>query len=337
MSPVLKICHALLLNAVMCLFFANVIDSASLDPAIPCTNDSECISYSHALKSATCQNGYCMCKNGTETKICSSIAFRSPEVRNAARLHHPCKQATDCSFPGGTCNTTNNQCTCQTNFVVSSDKQSCLEKAMGMGMPCTDINQCAEGLPNATCKMNVCACIDGYFYTGNDHCYRKVGFKENCTKSQECAHIDGAACLESKVCGCPAETVINMDKKRCLPAAREILQECTENVQCSITFPNASCIDKKCKCNEGYHYESEMTRCFVNKGLDEDCGNHYECFQVDNENVTGKALQCSSNMCTCAENYYREGNQCLNAAPKLIESTFWISMIFILLRNRLFC
>ena len=90
--------------------------------------------------------------------------------------------------------------------------------------------------------------------------------REFCTKNEECAHVSGAVCTSSGVCDCPQETVISEDRKRCLKVARDILDECVENVQCAQTFEKAVCVNQTCRCEDRYHFEPEMKRCFNNRG-----------------------------------------------------------------------
>lgn len=48
--------------------------------------------------------------------------------------------------------------------------------------------------------------------------------------------------------------------------ARNIGDECAETVQCATTFEHSLCVEGRCRCLEGYHYEPDMARCFINRG-----------------------------------------------------------------------
>jgi len=96
-----------------------------------------------------------------------------------------------------------------------------------------------------------------------------AGYGKSCTKNQECSHVDGAICNDNMTCGCAAETIPNTNGTKCLAAARKIQEECTESVQCMASFEFSICVDKVCQCEQNYHYEHEMTRCFLNKGTRE--------------------------------------------------------------------
>ncbi|XP_077258061.1 uncharacterized protein LOC143895100 isoform X1 [Temnothorax americanus] len=112
-------------------------------------------------------------------------------------------------------------------------------------------------------------------------------------------------------CGCAAETVLNMDGKKCLAAAKKIRDECTESIQCTATFEFSTCVDNMYQCEQNFHYEHELTRCFSNKAI----GDEYECYQAeDYENDPSiKSVTCNSNTCTCADNYILSENKCVSA------------------------
>lgn len=67
------------------------------------------------------------------------------------------------------------------------------------------------------------------------------------------------------MCDCTKETVINEDRQKCLPVARDILDICVEDIQCTKTFSDALCIDGLCRCQNQYHFESEIRQCYFNK------------------------------------------------------------------------
>lgn len=91
------------------------------------------------------------------------------------------------------------------------------------------------------------------------------GIGERCSQSEECGHVHGAVCTDQGVCNCAEKTVMNGQGKECLPVASEILDGCLENIQCNVTFPNALCIDRSCQCQNRYHFEPEMNRCFIDR------------------------------------------------------------------------
>ncbi|EFN82735.1 hypothetical protein EAI_01892 [Harpegnathos saltator] len=227
-------------------------------------------------------------------------------------VYRICKHDQDCNLPGGFCNTTNNQCECSKDHVPSSDKHHCLQKIQSINSSCTDDNQCLVFLANTTCRSNKCVCTSGYHYV-DSACWRMAGYEQPCTKNQECSHIESAICTNNKTCECDAETVLSTDGKRCLAVARNFRDECTESVQCQ-TFEHSSCIENMCQCQVNYHYEHEMTRCFINGEIDAECANIYECYQAEDygNSSSTKSLMCENNKCTCAENYVRQGNVCVN-------------------------
>lgn len=99
--------------------------------------------------------------------------------------------------------------------------------------------------------------------------------------------------------------------------ARDILDICVEDIQCTKTFSDSLCIDGLCQCQNQYHFESEIRQCYFNKKLGETCANTYECYQnEENENVTRKALRCMENVCVCIEDYVRQDDKCVNGGSR---------------------
>lgn len=51
--------------------------------------------------------------------------------------------------------------------------------------------------------------------------------------------------------------------------------------------------------------------------LDDDCANDYDCYQAEDykkgNDPPMKSVICETNICTCAENYVRQENICVNA------------------------
>ncbi|XP_012533582.2 uncharacterized protein DDB_G0272530 isoform X2 [Monomorium pharaonis] len=227
-------------------------------------------------------------------------------------VYRTCKHEQDCKFPGGTCNSTIRQCVCLKNFVPSSNKQSCVSKADSIEASCTDENQCLAFSANTTCENGKCVCISGHHYIDNA-CWKTVGYNESCTKNQECSHIQGGVCNDNMTCRCAAEMVLNTTGDKCLAAAKNIQDECVESIQCTATFEFSVCVANKCQCEQSFHYEHELTRCFPNKAIDEECANNYECYQAeDYENDPPiKSVICDSNRCTCADNFVLSENKCV--------------------------
>ncbi|XP_077258062.1 uncharacterized protein LOC143895100 isoform X2 [Temnothorax americanus] len=129
-------------------------------------------------------------------------------------------------------------------------------------------------------------------------------------------------------CGCAAETVLNMDGKKCLAAAKKIRDECTESIQCTATFEFSTCVDNMYQCEQNFHYEHELTRCFSNKAI----GDEYECYQAeDYENDPSiKSVTCNSNTCTCADNYILSENKCVSAGLSFVASLSIIILVITL-------
>ncbi|XP_014485010.1 PREDICTED: matrilin-2-like isoform X2 [Dinoponera quadriceps] len=242
-------------------------------------------------------------------------------------IYRWCKHDQDCNFHGGFCNTTNQQCYCSKGYVPSNDKHHCLEKAQSMNFTCTEDNQCLAFLPNTTCLSNKCVCVSGYHYMDNA-CWEMAGYGQPCTKIQECSHIEGSNCTDNMTCECGVETVLSEDGKRCLAVVRDIRDECEESVQCQ-TFEHSSCIEKMCQCREGYHYERDMSRCFLNRGIDDECANNYECYLAEDykRDPPIESLICKVNVCVCAENYIKAKNVCVNDGSPFFASFRVITLI----------
>ena len=320
-SPAQTKYHLLLILVFVATFHCTIAET--IDPPIPCKNSTDCVQYSSALKDPTCMKGFCACKNGSEMKNCSSaeVALQTRNAVLESSVIHTCKVNQDCMFPNAVCNTTISQCDCQKDHVLSGNKKSCLKKAESIDSPCVEDNQCLAFLRNTTCQSGECGCIPGYHIAANA-CYKTADFGEACTRAEECARVEGATCTERNICDCPAETVANANKTRCLLVAREILENCVDDAQCSKTFSHASCIDNMCRCSNQYHFQPEQNECFLDRGLDQNCGNTYDCYQLGNETVTAKAVQCLENVCVCADGFVREADKCVvnGGAHHLLET-----------------
>ena len=317
-SPVQTKNHLLLLLVFVATFHRAIAEN--INPGIPCKNSTDCVQYSSALKDPTCTNGFCQCKNGSEITKCSSAKV-ALHARNAETpVGRSCKIDQNC-IPNSVCNTTISQCECQKEYVLSANKTSCLKKAESIDSPCADDNQCLAFLRNTTCQSGKCDCILGYHFA-EKACYKTVDFGEACTRPEECALVEGATCTNGNICDCPAETVANANKTTCLPVAREILENCVDDAQCSKTFSNALCIDKMCRCPNHYHFEPGQYECFLDKGLDQNCGNTYDCYQLGSETAPAKAVQCLGNVCVCADGFVREADKCVvnGGAHHLLET-----------------
>ncbi|KAL0131177.1 hypothetical protein PUN28_002617 [Cardiocondyla obscurior] len=238
-----------------------------------------------------------------------------------------CKHQKDCNFTGGICNTTNWQCNCMKNYVPSSNNHHCVEK-INFEDPCIDHNQCAILVTNSTCSNNRCICESGYHHTDNS-CWKMAKYNEPCTKSQECSHIENSICTENMICGCAAETVLSTNGAKCLAVAKKIQDECTESIQCTTTFEFSACVDKMCQCEENFHYEYELTRCFPNREVGDECANNYECYQIEDykSDPPIKSVMCNSNKCTCANNYTLIEHKCVNDGLKLFSSLSLVSLM----------
>ncbi|CAK9812100.1 hypothetical protein ANTPLA_LOCUS7289 [Anthophora plagiata] len=281
------------------------------DPPIPCKSNEDCVGSSQTTKVTSCRDGFCVCKSGTETKNCSRTDIMHYSNKSIAGLiSRGCKQNHDCLFNNSFCNTTVSQCDCKKDYILSTTKKVCLKKAEALDFPCVEDKQCFAFLSNTTCQNGQCRCRFQHHYVENA-CFRTIDMGKSCSRLEECAHVIGAVCTDRGVCDCAAETVINEDKTRCLPVVREILENCTENVQCTETFLHSLCIDRSCQCEDRYHFEPKINQCFMNNRLGENCGNTYECHQIEDGNVTQKALRCEWNKCICAENYEIENDRCV--------------------------
>lgn len=243
-------------------------------------------------------------------------------------VYRTCKHDQDCNFLGAICNSTIHQCVCLKNYVPSSNKQHCIKKINSIEDSCTDKNQCLTFLANTTCENNKCVCISGYHYVDNA-CWKIIHFNDLCTRNQECSHIEGGVCMNNMTCGCAAEMVLNLNGKNCLAAARKIRDECMESIQCTTTFEFSTCVDKVCQCEQNFHYEHELTRCFPSRAIGDECAHNYECYQADDyENDPPiKSVMCESNICTCADNYTLSENKCVSAGPSFVASLSTIILV----------
>ncbi|KYN05266.1 hypothetical protein ALC62_03789 [Cyphomyrmex costatus] len=245
-------------------------------------------------------------------------------------LYRRCKHEQDCLFEGGICNYTISQCTCLKNYLPSSNLKSCVQKIESLEVACTDKNQCLTLLANTTCDNRKCVCVPGYYFA-DKACWKMAGYAEACTKNQECSHIEGSICTDNMICGCAADTVLNTNGTKCLTAAKMLQDECIESVQC--TFEFSTCVDKKCQCKEDFHYEREMTRCFLNKAIGDKCANNYECYQIEDykNDPPIKSMTCDSNdsnTCMCADNYVlsTEGKCVSENAGSSLSRTIMVSL-----------
>ncbi|XP_020281971.1 prion-like-(Q/N-rich) domain-bearing protein 25 isoform X2 [Pseudomyrmex gracilis] len=229
-------------------------------------------------------------------------------------VYRTCKHNQDCAFFQGVCNTTNSQCDCAKGYVASSNHHQCVEVVQSMNATCTDENQCKGFLANTICAKNgTCVCKSGYRYEDNV-CVKLPEYGQSCVKDEECPRIEGVVCVNNTVCECRSETVLGANNEKCLPVVTNILNNCTESVQCTARFRNSNCTNNTCRCDPGYHYANDPDQCVVTKAIDEDCTNEYECYQTedDTNDSPNKSLTCADNKCTCAVNYHRQENRCVN-------------------------
>ncbi|KAH0956215.1 hypothetical protein HN011_003429 [Eciton burchellii] len=236
-------------------------------------------------------------------------------------LYRKCKIQQDCLFEGGFCNYAIKQCDCIKDYIPSSNGQRCVPVLASFDATCTDENQCLSLLANSTCFDNKCVCAPDYHYVNNT-CWRKVEYGYACTGNQDCSHIEGAICTDNRKCECEAKTVLSADGTRCLAVAKAIQDKCVETAQCTMTFEYTICVDNVCQCEPNYHYENDVTRCFPNKALDDDCVDDYDCYQAEDyiNNSSIKSLKCEANKCTCADYYIRYNEGCINSGSSLAVS-----------------
>lgn len=312
---------------VAAIFIGFTVAAQTIDVAIPCNDSKHCVDVSTTFKDATCKNGFCLCGTGAEARNCSMSEIQRPTSRNTVvTIPHTCKVAQDCKFNNSICNTTISQCECQKEYVFSADRKSCLKKAENIESDCEEDKQCTVFLANTTCTNGKCSCMEGYHYTANA-CYKTIALNNTCTRSEECAMVDDAICTDREVCDCMAGLVINVAGDACLPVAKEFLDSCVEDQQCSITFQeNAVCVNKACQCRDRYHFDQGLNRCFVDKGLDEDCAITQECYHASKVNGTSEGMQCLTNVCACAEDYHRDGDACI-----VNEGASWVGPSMVML------
>nr|XP_012223140.1 PREDICTED: fibulin-2-like isoform X1 [Linepithema humile] len=290
--------------------------------SIPCRNTTECRNMTIRLPNdAFCKDGYCMCPNADNGVSTCFTDMHAPNKTSGPLLYKQCTHAQDCNFEGGHCNTTSRQCACLKDYLPASNKLHCIKKIFSFDASCKDKNQCLAFSANSSCESNKCVCVPSYHYVDNA-CWKMAPYNESCTTDQECSHIEGAICINNTTCDCAAEMVLNEDGKKCLSAAKAIDDECTESVQCTATFEHSLCLDKMCKCDEDYHYEHNLSRCFPNKGIGDDCANNYECYQAEDyeKDPSIKSVICKANKCTCDDHYIRENDKCVSAGSMSMAS-----------------
>lgn len=280
---------------------------------IPCTNTTDCRTIFMLSGDAFCKDGFCMCPNADNGVSICLTDVHAPNKTSGPLVYKQCKHDQDCYIMHAICNTTSAQCICAKDFMPTSDKRSCVSKISSFNDTCEDKNQCLAFLANSSCECNKCVCVPSYHYV-DDACWKMIPYKESCTTNQECSHIEGAACTENMTCNCAAKMVLNADGKKCLSVAKKIEDECTESVQCTATFEHSLCLDKVCKCDKDYHYEHNQSRCFPNKGIDNNCENNYECYQAEDyeKNPPIKSMICKAKQCICDDHYIREKDKCVS-------------------------
>ncbi|XP_066595568.1 prion-like-(Q/N-rich) domain-bearing protein 25 isoform X2 [Prorops nasuta] len=244
-----------------------------------------------------------------------------------------CSHKIDCNTENAHCNLTTKQCFCDKGYVPADNRQKCLKIIDALTSECTDERQCLAFLANTTCADRVCKCIDGYHLV-NNKCWKSLGFGQPCSHHEECEIVDGGECVKSdnnnRLCGCKADTIINMNSKHCLSKAKNYLDDCMEDRQCYEMYDNTTCIDKQCRCNDdSLHFEVDLGRCILSRGLEEICTTDYDCYQKEDTNGQ-RGLQCRGNVCWCSENYNLNGDICIlavessgsNKRPLMILLTF---------------
>ncbi|XP_077272637.1 uncharacterized protein LOC143903109 [Temnothorax americanus] len=133
-------------------------------------------------------------------------------------------------------------------------------------------------------------------------------------------------------CGCAAETVLNMDEE--VFGGRQKDPGRMHGV--NTVHGNVRVFNLRrqymCQCEQNFHYEHELTRCFSNKAIGDECANNYECYQAeDYENDPSiKSVTCNSNTCTCADNYILSENKCVSAGLSFVASLSIIILVITL-------
>lgn len=283
-----------------------------IDTPIPCRTTAECRDIKTLPRNAVCEDGYCTCPNNA--KNCSSRDASMHETRVSDPLvYRKCQIDQECAFEGGFCNRVFRQCDCKENYVPLSNGRHCVLQLSSIYDNCTDKNQCRQLLENTVCQNDKCVCAPGYYYVNNE-CWKKAEYEQSCQVDLDCSHVENATCAQDQKCRCSAETVLNTNGTKCLAAARKLLDECVEMVQCTVTFEHSVCISSLCQCKPNYHYENDMERCFLNRALDDECANDYDCYNAEDYiNNSSKSLKCEASKCTCADNFIRDHEQCVNS------------------------
>ncbi|XP_052777286.1 uncharacterized protein LOC128214704 isoform X2 [Mya arenaria] len=302
-----------------------------------CKPDAEC---DEGEEDTPCnENQYCLILNGNHTCECF------PGFETLANSSS-CKDKDECAAETNPCdqNCTNTDgsfvCGCNTGFILSSDKFSCMECEDGFyGDNCSLECSCSkQSTERCDPKSGTCICKNGW--SGND-CSDDIDECKNktiCQGTSVCLNTNGSyRCICDKgfimdsagictvcraglfgkncenTCGCNIENTVLCDHVtgNCTCKQGWSGGDCTDDVDeckgetdvCS-TRPNSTCINSdgsfKCECNEGF---------FENGPL---CNDVDECKLIHNCTFPGQECvnKLGSYSCKCKRGYHGDGISC---------------------------
>ncbi|XP_033217879.1 prion-like-(Q/N-rich) domain-bearing protein 25 [Belonocnema kinseyi] len=185
-------------------------------------------------------------------------------------------------------------------------------------MPCSSDSECQSKVGSKSkCKFYSCVCpLDGQWRDcpmdenivsqarNNPESY--IG--DQCESDKNCKISDSFCNEQTKRCECVKEHIPSHDKAACLKGiAQQLGDNCNEDSECQVKFPNATCSAKKiCECRENYH--AAENHCWKNIGLAEKCGDTREC------NHIGAHCNETSKICDCEDKTVvdEKRSRCLN-------------------------
>lgn len=96
----------------------------------------------------------------------------------------------------------------------------------------------------------------------------------SCITDQDCKYLQGSSCAvdrmnpdpslrNRKVCLCEPGSQVDKDATQCQKQRSSSDQECVESSQCVV---GADCVDFKCRCRDGLHF-NDLGFCMMNKSI----------------------------------------------------------------------
>jgi hypothetical protein len=167
----------------------------------------------------TCVKGQCQCPLNYHSNWERNRCIRNVDLEEKCESHQECIAENSICY---------GVCRCRVNHLMSDDRKRCLPVASTLYQPCQENLQC-ENLQFSVCgQNNTCVCRDGH------HDINSVRIKEESIKDQYFFNIELSVTLF----------------QRCHVSVR-LGEICEDDVNCVVA--HSSCINKRCRCDEGYH------------------------------------------------------------------------------------